>query len=262
MLKTLFLILFFNFILLPFSEGQEKKKIILAVFAHSDDEAAVGQVLAKYSKQSKVYVIYVVDVGDSSRIAGWPVGDSLKQIRRSEAICSCNKLSIEPPIFLGFDRLDGRKGPREYFLRTKELKTVLKQKIDSLNPDVLITFGPDGESGHFEHRVVSGIVTELILYNGWVDRYPLYYLARTKETEPVDQLEGTGEIDKKYLTVAIPYTDEDVATLFESLKCYKSQFRPAEIQKWKDEEAADKSNVFYFRQFTVSAKHKTNLFEK
>jgi len=190
------------------------------------------------------------------------VGDSLKQIRRLEAICSCSKLGIQPPIFLGFDRLDGRKGPREYFLRTKKLKSVLKQKIDSLNPDILITFGPDGDSGHFEHRVVSGIVTELILYNGWVDRYPLYYLARAKETEPLDQLEGTGEVDKKYLNVAIHYSEEEEATLFESLKCYLSQFTPTEIQKWKEEEAAYKDNVFYFRQFTVPKKQKTNLFER
>lgn len=261
-MKILILILLYNFTLLPFSKGQEKNKIILAVFAHSDDETAIGQVLTKYSKENKVYVIYAVDVGDSSRIPGWPVGDSMKQIRRSEATCSCNKLGIEPPIFLGFDRLDGRKGPREYFLRTKKLKSVLTHKIDSLKPDVLITFGPDGESGHFEHRVVSGIVTELILYNGWVDRYPLYYLASVKETEPADQLEGSGEVDKRYLNVAIPYSDENVATLFESLKCYLSQFRPAEIQKWKDEEAADKSNIFYFRQFTVPTKQKTDLFER
>lgn len=250
-------------LLLPaLCHAQEKRKTIVAIFPHSDDETALAPVLVKYARQHNVYMIYVVDVADSSRIAGYPAGDSMIKTRRAEATCSCNKLGLQPPIFLGFERLDGRKGPREYFLRTKRLKPVLKHKIDSLKPDAIITFGPDGESGHFEHRVVSGIVTELILYNGWVDRYPLYYLARPKAANPVDQLEGTGEVDKQYLTVSIPYTEADEAIAFESFACYKSQFRLAEIEEWKTEEVADRSNIYYFRQFTVTAKRKHDLLQR
>jgi LmbE family N-acetylglucosaminyl deacetylase len=70
MIKNLILFLLSSLTLLPFAKAQKKSKTILAVFAHSDDETAIGSVLAKYAKQHKVYVMYVVDVGDSSRIAG------------------------------------------------------------------------------------------------------------------------------------------------------------------------------------------------
>lgn len=247
-------------LLLLYGVAVAQRKTIVAVFAHSDDETAIGPVLAKYAADHKVYVIYAIDVADSSRIPGMPVGDAMKKLRREEAICACSIFGIQPPIFLGFGRLDGRNGPREYFLRTKALKPVLQQKIDSLRPDAIITFGPDGESGHFEHRVVSGIVTELLLYNGWVDKYPLFYLARDKQAIPADQLEGTGEVDRKYLNTQIAFTDEHESVTFRALRCYKSQFRSGEIDDWQREEAANTANIFFFRQFTVPTTPKTSLF--
>ncbi|MEO5781888.1 MAG: PIG-L family deacetylase, partial [Ginsengibacter sp.] len=238
-------------------------KTILAIFPHPDDESAVGQVLSKYSKQAKVYVIYVANDIDTSKTGITPDGDTINRVKIAEAKCACSKLNVQP-IFLGIGRLifDPRKGPREYFIKTKKLKSVLQQKIQELNPDAIITFGPDGESGHPEHRIVSDVITELILYNGWVERYPLYYMGWPKEESPIDQLEGTGEVDKKYLTVEIHFSEEDKAIAFESFTCYKNQFSARQIQERKDEDAADKSNIFYFRQLITSTKRKTDLFEK
>ncbi len=42
----------------------------------------------------------------------------------------------------------------------------LKTYIQKLKPDILITFGPDGEYGHSEHIVTWAIVTELLLREG------------------------------------------------------------------------------------------------
>ncbi|MBK8415121.1 MAG: hypothetical protein IPL22_11940 [Bacteroidetes bacterium] len=54
--------------------------------------------------------------------------------------------------------------------------TKLKKHIELLQPDVLITFGPDGEYGHSEHIVTSAVVQEVLLREGWVEKYPLFFL--------------------------------------------------------------------------------------
>ena len=239
-----------------------KTKTILAIFAHTDDESSIGQVLSKYSKEAKVHIIFVVDDIDTSKLDITPDGDSINHLKIADAKCSCNKLKVQP-IFLGMGRLIYYPLKRpEYFIKTKKLKSVLQQKIKELNPDAIITFGPDGDSGHPEHRIVSSITTEIILYNGWVERYPLYYAGWPKEEKPIDQLQGTGEVDKKYLTVEIHFSEEDEAIAFESFTCYKNQFSAQQIQERKDEDAADKLNIFYFRQLIISNKRKTDLFAK
>ena len=261
MMKTSILLILSTFILLSYSKGQEKNKSILAVFPHSDDETAMGVVLAKYTSQYKIFILYIVDNVDTSGVDITPEGDSINHIKIAEAKCACTKLGVEP-IFLGLGRLDARKGLGAYFTKIKKFKSVLTKKIEELNPSVIITFGPDGESGHYEHQIVSNITTEIILYNGWVERYPLYYIGWPKEKKPIEQLEGTGEVNKRYLTVTIHYTEEDEAKALESYKCYKNQFSPEDFQEWKDEHDADKSNIYYFRQFAVTNKTKKDLFDK
>ena len=262
-MRTIILIFLSCFILSSYSKGQESIKTILAIFPHSDDQTAVGQVLLKYSKQAKVYIIYVVDDIDTSGLDITLAGDSINHVKIAEAKCSCNKLNVQP-IFLGMGRLiyDPKKKPGEYFIKTKQLKQILQQNIEDLKPDAIITYGPDGDSGHPEHRIVSGIITELILYNGWVERYPLYYMGWPKDKNPKEQPEGAGELDKKYLTVEIHFSEEDEALAFEAFTCYKKEFSVQQMQERKEEDAADKSNIFYFRQLTVSTKRKTDLIKK
>ena len=265
-MKLLTLLFISNIILVFNSYGQGKRKTILAIFAYTDDESSVGQVLSKYSEQAKVYIIYVVDDIDTLKLDLTPDGDSINHLKIADAKCSCNKLNVQP-IFLGMGRLiyDPKKKPTEYFIKTKKLKSVLQQKIKELNPDAIITFGPDGDSGHPEHRIVSSITTEIILYNGWVERYPLYYTGWPKEETRIDKLQGPGEVDKKYLTVEVHFSEEDEAIAFEAFSCYKNLFSPQEIQERKDdyaEDAADKLNIFYFRQLIILTKRKTDLLKK
>lgn len=242
------------------SDGQEKAKTILVIFAHSDEETAMGQVLAKYSAHNKIHILYVVDDADTSGHDLTADGDSINHIHIAESKAACEMLGVTPT-YMGFGRLDGRWGPKVYFQKIKKLRTALTKKMEEINPDVIITFGPDGESGHYEHRIVGSMVTELILYNGWVERFPLYYYAFPKEERAKELLEGTGEVDRKYLTVIISYSDADEVRAIESWACHKSQY-DKETKELTDSLIADKSNLFYFRQFTVTSKKKTDLFEK
>lgn len=237
-----------------------KSKVILVVLAHPDDESALGHVLAKYARQKdKVFLVIAADgrYGVEPH-AGIPPGDSLVSVRKKESQCACNILGIEPPIFLGLhDGFGLVSGLDAYFKQTVELKEKLKKQIETIKPDLIITFGPDGDTGHPDHRAISDITTEVIMREGWAEKYPLYYIGWLKEkivSIPQGNMTSLNYVDKKYLNVRIPFTEGDRQKLFESLKCYKSQLTDAAVKEWIDAELKDTSFTFYFRRFAIDKK--------
>lgn len=175
--KFLFL-LFFPVCFICNAQELTKKRTILFVGAHPDDETAISEVLHKYASMgNKVYVIIATDGKDGTRVTKIPAGDSLGRLRRLESACGCKNLGLEPPIFLGIERLDTKIGTGKYFREYQRFLDSLKLKIPQINPDIIICAGPDGDTHHSEHIVVNGTVTELLLAEGWVDRYPLYFFA-------------------------------------------------------------------------------------
>lgn len=243
-----------------------RRDVIVAVVAHPDDEAAIAQLLVKYSKTHKVYVIIVTDGRHGVR-PGFPTGDELVRVRQAESECACAALGAQPPIFFGFtdgfDTTDQTKdGIRAYFERSTTLKRVLAERLEDLNPDAIVTFGPDGDTGHSDHRMVSNMTTEVILSKGWVERFPLYYLGwQQKDDEKLKKSIGVGvnTVASQYLNVSIRFTEEEERTAMQSLQCYKSQLTPEEAAEWAAQEKSDASNTFYFRQLTVSGRPKTEF---
>lgn len=238
--------------------GQINKKTILGIFPHPDDENMIGSVLAKYSRLGhNVYIIIVTDGKDGTRVTTIPAGDSLGLIRQQESICACERLKINPPIYLHVDRLDTKFGVRPYLNGRKNAMEALKKYIDKINPDLLLTFGPDGEYGHSEHIVTGAMVTELLLKEGWVDKYPLYFPVDIKE-DVVDDNE-LSYIDKKYINLKVVYSEEDEQKMIEAAKCYVTQFTSEEIDELIDLVTKNKANTKYFRKFMVSRKTRSDF---
>lgn len=235
------------------ASGQTSKKTILGIFPHPDDENMIGSVLAKYSRLGhNVYIIIATDGKDGTRLKKIPSGDSLGVIRQQESICACEKLKINPPIYLHIDRLDTKFGVRQYLNGRKKAMEEMTKHIDRISPDILLTFGPDGEYGHSEHIVTGAMVTEILLKEGWVDKYPLYFPVDIKE-DVIDNDE-LSYIDKKYINLKVIYSDEDEQKMNEAGKCYVSQFTPEEMREMIDLVTKDKANTKYFRRFIVSQK--------
>lgn len=242
------------------ASGQTSKKTILGIFPHPDDENMIGSVLAKYSRLGhNVYIIIATDGKDGTRVTNIPAGDSLGLIRQQESICACEKLKINPPLYLHIDRLDTKFGVRPYLNGRKKAMVELKKHIDKINPDVLLTFGPDGEYGHSEHIVTGAMVTEILLKEGWVDKYPLYFPVDIKE-DVIDDDE-LSYVDKKYINLKVIYSDEDEQKMNEAVKCYVSQFTPEEMREMIDLVTKDKANTKYFRRFIVNQKNRTEFWD-
>lgn len=254
MTKYLFVALNLFIATLSFSQTS-KPKTIIGIFAHPDDENMTGGVLAKLAREgNKVYVIIATDGKYGTRVTKIPEGDSLGTIRQQESVCACKILGIQPPIFLSLDRLDTKNGVRPYLDNHKRLLAELKNYIDSLKPNMLITFGPDGEYGHSEHIVVGAAVTELLLKEGWVEKYPLYFLAWSKAQ--VTDNDDLGFVADKYLDVEISYSEEDEKKSLEAEKCYVTQKTDEEIKELIELQTKDTTNKVPFRKFYLPPKRK------
>ncbi|MFZ1370909.1 MAG: PIG-L family deacetylase [Ferruginibacter sp.] len=259
-MKHHFLLILCCLFLIPFAYTQQKSKTILGIFPHPDDENMIGHVFAKYARLGhRVYVIIATDGKDGTRVTKIPAGDSLGKLRQQESICACKKLGIDPPIFLSFARLDTKFGVRPYLNAHKQLMDSIKKYLEQLKPDVLITFGPDGEYGHSEHIVTGATVVDLLLREGWVDKYPLYFPVDKKE----DFIPGgdISYVDDRYMNVAVTYSVEDERKLFEAAKCYVTQTTAAEIQELVETVSADTKKTKYFRRFTVMKGIKSELWD-
>lgn len=241
--------------------AQAKPKTILAIFAHPDDENMIGPVLAKYARLGhNVYVIIVTDGKDGTRVTKIPAGDSLGALRQQESICACQKLGINPPIYLHIDRLDTKFGVRPYLTGRKRAMAELKKHIETINPHVLITFGPDGEYGHSEHIVIGAMVTELLLKEGWVDQYPLYFPVDIEED--VKDNDELSYIDKRYINLKVVFTPEDGQKMLDAARCYVTQFLPEEIEELVQVTAKNTSRTKHFRRFVADDSMRTEFWDK
>lgn len=227
----------------------QKQRTLLGIFPHPDDESAIGEVLAKYAGLGyKVQLIIATDGKDGTRVTKIPAGDALGSLRKDESRCAAKKIGIEEPIFLGIERLDTKIGVGKYFAEHKKLLALLKEKIPAIDPEFIITFGPDGDTSHSEHIVTGAAVTELLLRESWVKRYPLYYLSWTKEQGNKFDL---GWVDSQYFNVRIEYSENEENNALEMMPCYVTQYTQEEIAEDRKEKLADHSNASYFRRFSV-----------
>lgn len=226
------------------------KKTLLLIVAHPDDETAIADVLVKYARLGhKVVVMIATDGRDGTRVTSIPAGDSLAAIRRQESICAAEKMGIEPPLFLSVERLDTKIGTGKYFKAHKQLRDALIEKIPSVNPDIIITFGPDGDTHHSEHIVIGGAVTEVLLQKGWVEKYPLYYIAYASGVKSIDG--DLGFIDNRYINLEVQYSAEDEIRALEAMKCFSSQYTKEELEEDRKLKLLDTKNSSYFRRFAI-----------
>jgi LmbE family N-acetylglucosaminyl deacetylase len=217
---------------------RQEPRTLLAVFAHPDDETWVGPVLARYARSGVKVYLAIATKGEKgvSAHAGIPAGEPLAAARHAEAVCACRQLGIEPPIFFNFNNreLDTGSTAREAQQNLHALAERTRELIKRLEPQVIITWGPEGGYGHPDHRLVSDAVTEVVQSES--PRRSLYYVGTTTHqatllnvwpTErPGGWLDGWPGIDPAYLTVTIAYAEQDRDAYHRALECHKSQFTP------------------------------------
>lgn len=228
----------------------QEKKVLLAIFAHPDDETSVTPVLAKYAAEGHdVYLAIATDgrYGVTEH-AGIPAGDSLAAARMKELACAAKKLGIHPPITFGLHdqfKMQGGFGPVHDQLA--EMRTQITKLFEELKPDAVITWPASGWSGHHDHRLVHTVVTEVYESRSWGAKPAnLFYPGLPSGKIPAEGSPFAG-LDSTYLTVKIVSPKACYEKASQSLYCHQSQYTREQMDNMRGLVNAALADVTYFR---------------
>ncbi|RYZ33156.1 MAG: PIG-L family deacetylase, partial [Sphingobacteriales bacterium] len=202
--RTFTIIIGFAFAITP--ALAQKGKTILAVFAHPDDESTVSPVLAKYvAEGASVYLVVATDgrYGFTPHF-GMKNPDSLALVRAGELNCLATTLGINKPLIVGLhDQMQMKTGMDSLNSQLNKLRTRLADLFVEIKPDIVITWGSSGLTGHPDHRAVSDVVTEVFAMKRWQKPMNLFYTEVPTGSVPSNTF-YVATVDSSYLNVRVP----------------------------------------------------------
>ena len=213
---------------LPRSMPAQASRPIVAVFAHPDDERVIGPLLSRLAREGReTHLVIATDgskgVRDFAKIAA---GAELAAARTKEATCAANRLGVRKLHLLGLP-----DGGIASFEELGKLRSALVPIIDSLAPVAIITFGPEGGTGHPDHRLVGDVVTQIVQGDTRYAKVDLLYASLPSErleTAPKASPTVNG-MAESLLTVRVPFEERDLVAGREEFACHKSQYTSAEM---------------------------------
>lgn len=239
----------------PATDSSSEKKVLLAIFAHPDDETTITPVLAKYAEEGHdVYLAIATDgrYGVTEH-AGIPAGDSLATARVEELKCAAKALGINEPImFQLHDQLKMQGGFGPLHEQLGEMRIRVQKLFEELKPDAVITWSASGWSGHHDHRLVGSVVTEVFESKKWEKPAQLFYPGI-----PTGKLPEEGgmfaTMDSVYLPVKIKAEDKHYEQALKSLYCHQSQYTREQMDQMRGLIRTSLGNMTWFRPHHESA---------
>lgn len=133
-------------------------KRIACIVAHPDDDTyGVGGALAFHAGSDLEITVLMTTSGEAGQIADPSLAtrETLAAVREAEDRASWLALGLEPVIrFLRYPDGGVADVPRE------DLVAAYVEVLLEARPDVVVTFGPDGITGHEDHVAVGAAATE------------------------------------------------------------------------------------------------------
>jgi LmbE family N-acetylglucosaminyl deacetylase len=215
--------------------AQVAPKTLVAVFAHGDDEGAAAPILARYAREGvQVHLIIATDGAQGGAHTSISRGPELARIRGEEARCAADALGIHAPILLGFP--DAQLGTyMEEPARLFRLTAQVQAELQRIRPDALITWGPDGATGHPDHRLVSSIVTQLVRAGAPGVPERLFYVSIPVEgMRAINPTRGAPAFLvplAKYFSVRVAFTPADAEAARRSMSCHRTQYSDEVVQQ-------------------------------
>jgi len=258
---------------------------LLAIFPHPDDETmGLGSTLAHYSAEG--IETYLVCATHGER--GWfdsegpdPGFEGVAQIRTAELKGAAENLGLHEVNFL--DYLDGdvdQANPAEIIKK-------LVAHIRRIQPQVVVTFAPDGAYGHPDHIALSQFTNAALVCaadESFTDKQPPYRVS--KFYYMVDSVDIVGAANEAFGGISmdidgvtrhhVGWQDWQITTRIDNKKymqpvqkaiqCHKSQLPGyGPISEWKEAELV---KIFgtgtFYRAFSLvngGRKVETDLFE-
>ncbi len=165
---------------------------LLAVFAHPDDEAfSSGGTLARYAERGVKVTLACSTRGEAGKITDPNLTiEDLGKHREQELRDACKALGIEAPIFLGYrdsgrlERLRKDDPLASINADPREIEAKVRDVIERVEPQVVLTFDPHGGYDHPDHIVIHQATLAAWFSSGHLDGAPerLFYTAMPVET--------------------------------------------------------------------------------
>ena len=153
------------------------RRCILGVFAHPDDETScAGGTLSRYAQTGVEVYVATATRGEQGMLGthGQVVRrEDLPRVRETELCTVLHMYGAKPPIFLGYRDQEVSRANAD------ELIAKIAAVMAAVTPDVVLTFGPLGLSGHPDHVAVHhATVAAFHRYHHRITAQPrLYYKA-------------------------------------------------------------------------------------
>lgn len=129
---------------------------LLAVFAHPDDEVfCAGGLLARWAANGGLAMVVSATRGEAGQIqdACAATRQTLGTVREQELLLACGRLGVRP-----VECLEYRDGALQSVGEIALAQHVAAYMRD-FEPDIIVTFGPDGGYGHPDHIAISAATT-------------------------------------------------------------------------------------------------------
>jgi LmbE family N-acetylglucosaminyl deacetylase len=234
---------------------------VLAVFAHPDDERVIGPLLSRLGRVgSEVHLVIATDGSKGVREhAGIPAGEALAAARKLEAECSAKRLGVRELHLLGLE-----DGGLASFDNLGRLRTELTALVERIHPVAIITFGPEGGTGHPDHRLVGNVATQVVQGGEQHRTIDLLYASLSADrlkTAPPSTPTVNGVADD-LLTVRVPFENQDLVAGQESFACHRTQYTPSEMAAINRTLAYAWNGFAYLRPWNGTLRDPTKLFRR
>ena len=206
--------------------NQPARRCILAVFAHPDDETSTAAgTFTKYAREGVDIHVVTATRGELGELGTDDLTierHDLPAIREAELRAVLALYGANRPILLDY---------RDQELITADFETLTQdvlRAMASVQPDVVITFGPSGISNHDDHKTIHRAATEAFhRYRHMAAVAPrLYYVAIPQEV--ATQFAFHPHPSEMTLSVCIDIADVKPIKL-QGLRTYRSQTDAQEL---------------------------------
>jgi len=198
---------------------------LLAVFAHPDDESfRCGGTLALLAQRGVRVQLLTATRGQAGSCGEPPLcrPDELPIVRERELRCACAALGIEPPLVLDYE--DGHLSEAAPQIIVAQILDM----ADKLRPQVMLTFGPDGLSGHPDHIAIGQFAAQAFRFAD--DVIALYTPAVPQSLAATLDMTHLRAVPDEAITLSV-----DVSPVWESklaaIRCHATQASSSPIMR-------------------------------
>jgi LmbE family N-acetylglucosaminyl deacetylase len=129
---------------------------IVVFTAHPDDEGIAGGTMYENYKAGGETFLICATYGEKGKShLAKPVSDAtLKKIRRDELLKAAKVLKINEVIFLGLPDAKVKENAKKLYEKSLPI-------IKEIDPDCILSFGPDGISAHWDHITTGKVAMRI-----------------------------------------------------------------------------------------------------